>query len=27
VKDGEAALGTLTAQAFRARISSPLVAA
>jgi DNA polymerase-3 subunit alpha len=27
VKDGEAALGTLTAQAFRARFSSPLVAA
>jgi DNA polymerase-3 subunit alpha len=27
VKDGEAALGTLTAQAFRARISSPLLAA
>ena len=27
VKDGDAALGTLTAQAFRARISSPLAAA
>jgi len=27
VKDGEAALGTLTSQAFRARFSSPLVAA